>query len=217
MSNWKPELLENTENPLHLGGLRDRVGLQCMKNASARPGRHAANRPGCSYFRKKGNDFHGILLQRKHGSSILNKLHSSASSETTQTHCGHSTSFCGFPIMSLTHIYQPFSQGVPASFCLHNLWTAPMGGWVSIIIFCGTLVLPDWKHFLPFPCSLWSLQNVVSHNGSLSGQPFIVSWPLQGVFKSRTVGSPSGCRLEYISRYQRDDDKWEWCQERLFK
>lgn len=118
---------ESLEPPLHLGDPRHKLDPWCMKNAYARPGRHAARGPGCSCFRNKGNDIHGIPQQRKCGSSLLRKLHSTASSETTQTHCGHSTLICGFPTRGLAHIYQPFSQGAPTSFSLHNLWEASNG------------------------------------------------------------------------------------------
>lgn len=88
---------------------RSMMHEKCL--CQARPGRQAAREPGRSCFRNKGNDIHGIPQQRKCGSSLLCKLHSTASSETTQTHCGHSTSICGFPTRGLAHIYQPFSRG----------------------------------------------------------------------------------------------------------
>lgn len=133
VSSWALEHQENTENSLHAGGLRGRVGSGCMNNVPAGPGRRAA-----VHISGKGQWYRWNPSAEEEKLHLRCKLHSPASLQTTQIRCGHLTSLCGFPLTDLIHIYQPSYRGdalfpdAPASCHRSHLRTAPVGAWVPL-------------------------------------------------------------------------------------
>jgi hypothetical protein len=176
-----------------LGDLRHKLDAWCMKNPCARPGRRGARGPGCSGFRNKGNDIHGIPQQRKQGSSLLCKLHSTASSETTQNRCGHLTSICGFPTRGLAHIYQPFSQGPPNHFqspwfVRSLLWELESLPSYSLVWLCNLAGRLSWARrfsLCPLNFSKFKHNTVMASARNLISLS-VVPWPLRwGLYMKR--------------------------------